>query len=82
MTALTATVMHRIAPCPHKHFSCVGDEAARLVSPYIHITADELAAISELAEDSDVVLLDGYRQATWGMANGYPVLMPLARPLH
>jgi hypothetical protein len=53
---------------------------ARLQRPYIRLSETDCAAVEALAGTSDVLLLDGETQVTWGDADGGKALMPLNRP--
>ena len=49
----------------------------RLQRPYYRLTKAENDRVAQIAGTSDVVLLDGKTQATWGEADGGYALMPL-----
>lgn len=57
------------------------DFVARLQRPYFRLSEEDCAKVETLAGDSDVLLLDGKIQVTWGDADGGKALMPLYRPL-
>ncbi|WP_128003080.1 MULTISPECIES: hypothetical protein [Piscinibacter] len=75
-------LMERLTTLPNKVHK--GDSkafTARLRRPYYRLTDEQCLAVERLAGDSDVLLLDGRVQVTWGDADGGKALMPLARPL-
>lgn len=50
----------------------------RLQRPYYRLTEEDCAKVEALAGESDVLLLDGKTQVTWGDADGGKALMPLS----
>lgn len=54
---------------------------SRLKRPYYRLSAEDCQTVETLAGDSDVLVLDGKTQVTWGNADGGFALMPLHSPL-
>ena len=54
---------------------------ARLKRPYYRLSEEDCKTVEILAGDSDVLVLDGKTQVTWGTADGGFALMPLHTPL-
>lgn len=72
----------RLEPLPGKfHRGGLKEFIARLKRPYYRLTESELIRVRELAGNSDVLLMDGKTQVTWGDADGGFALMPLRDPI-
>lgn len=82
MLATPANLLTRLTSLPGKSFK--GDFKAfvsHLNRPYYRLSTDDYEAVKSASADSDVLLLDGKTQVTFGEADGGWALMPLRSPL-
>lgn len=82
MLAAPTKLLSRLTPVANKRFS--GDFSAdvkRLQRPYYRLSEADYEAVKQLSGTSDVLLLDGKTQVSFGDADGGYALMPLYRPI-
>ena len=82
MKATPRNLLGRLTPLKekvfHEDFKGISN---RLQRPYYRLSEANYEAVKKLSGESDVLLLDGKTQVTFGEADGGLALMPLYRPI-
>jgi len=77
-------ILNRLKPVPNKSIGADFSTATRLLQyPYFEISMDEYNAVTTMAGSSntDILLLDGCLQVTFGQTGNKTALMPLSMPM-
>lgn len=75
-------LFERLTPIANKLFS--GDfksSVAMLKRPYFRLSQEDYEKVKDLSAGSDVLLMDGKTQVTFGSADNGLALMPLSKPI-